>query len=327
MYLELRSRRSATASDIASALGLPAHECARILRDLRELCLVDPAGSGATFVALDPDTALARLFDAHRGRVAAQMQELEQFHRSTEMLVHRYRPAVLHEGVQVDIENLPAGQVRAVVQALVAAVRTATWSMHPGPLPPPDVLHDALAQDRVLLNRGVEVRAVYADSAASSKRGLRYLTEIAALGVNVRLAPQLPFDLVIFDSHTALLPGNPSVPAESALVLRGSRLMPTYVALFEDVWLRAVPFTPENPQEDKGTATDSRDAAVLRLLANGLTDEQIGRRLGRSPRTVGRIVSDLMDRMGAASRFQMGALAAARGHVAPVDGGLGEKNE
>jgi DNA-binding NarL/FixJ family response regulator len=187
--------------------------------------------------------------------------------------------------------------------------------MHPGPLPSVDHLNSALVQDKILIARGVEVRAVYAHSAAAGKRGQRYLTALVAAGVDVRLAPQLPFDLVIFDSHTALLPGNPAAPSESALVLRGSRLMPTYIALFEDAWLRANPFRPEQPSESEETeeAPDDKHHAVLRLLANGLTDEQVGRRLGISPRTVGRTVAELMDRMGALSRFQMGTLAATSG--------------
>ncbi|MEE4543974.1 helix-turn-helix transcriptional regulator [Streptomyces sp. V4-01] len=313
MYRALRSEGGSTLAELASRLSLPPHECARALRELGRLHLVEPAGTGGTLVPLDTDSALVKLFEAYEARVEEQMEELERFQHSVETLLHQYRPAAMRQSVEVDIEVLPAGKQPAAVHALVSATRAGSWSMHPGPLPSADVLNAALAQDRILIARGVEVRAVYGFSAAAGKRGQRYLAALTATGVDVRLAPQLPFDLVIFDSHTALLPGNPSVPAESALVLRGSRLMPTYVALFEDVWLRASPFKPELPPEETAESPDDKHRAVLRLLANGLTDEQVGRRLGISPRTVGRTVAELMERMGALSRFQMGTLAARAG--------------
>jgi len=50
-------------------------------------------------------------------------------------------------------------------------------------------------------------------------------------------------------------------------------------------------------------------------MTNGLTDEQIGRRLGISPRTAGRISGDVMEHIGGSSRFQSGVLAALKGLV------------
>ena len=45
------------------------------------------------------------------------------------------------------------------------------------------------------------------------------------------------------------------------------------------------------------------------MMAAGLTDDAIGRRLGLSDRSVRRIVSQLMLRLGADSRFQAGVHA------------------
>ncbi|MFD1936887.1 hypothetical protein ACFSKW_35995 [Nonomuraea mangrovi] len=49
------------------------------------------------------------------------------------------------------------------------------------------------------------------------------------------------------------------------------------------------------------------------MLAAGLKDEAVVRRLGVSLRTVHRRVSELTDRLGARTRFQAGLLAARRG--------------
>lgn len=52
---------------------------------------------------------------------------------------------------------------------------------------------------------------------------------------------------------------------------------------------------------------------MLRLLAAGLTDEAVARRLDVSVRTLRRVTADLMERLEARSRFQAGYLAATRG--------------
>lgn len=49
---------------------------------------------------------------------------------------------------------------------------------------------------------------------------------------------------------------------------------------------------------------------LLRLLAGGLSDQAIGRRLDMSRRTVQRRVRSLMDHFGVQTRFQLGMRAA-----------------
>ncbi|MCZ7432396.1 helix-turn-helix domain-containing protein [Streptomyces sp. WMMC1477] len=52
---------------------------------------------------------------------------------------------------------------------------------------------------------------------------------------------------------------------------------------------------------------------LARLLADGMKDEAIARTLGVSPRTASRLIADLMQRLGATSRFAAGARAAHHG--------------
>jgi DNA-binding NarL/FixJ family response regulator len=51
---------------------------------------------------------------------------------------------------------------------------------------------------------------------------------------------------------------------------------------------------------------------VLRLLASGLTDDTVGKKLDISSRTVQRHVSRVMVLLGARSRLELGILLAAR---------------
>jgi DNA-binding NarL/FixJ family response regulator len=58
---------------------------------------------------------------------------------------------------------------------------------------------------------------------------------------------------------------------------------------------------------------------VLSLLEAGYPDESIAVRLGVSVRTVRRMITAMMDRLGARSRFQAGARAADSGWLSDDD--------
>jgi DNA-binding NarL/FixJ family response regulator len=55
------------------------------------------------------------------------------------------------------------------------------------------------------------------------------------------------------------------------------------------------------------------EVALLRMLADGLSDQAIARRCGISTRTVGRRLSRLQAKLGSRSRFALGVEAARRG--------------
>ena len=59
---------------------------------------------------------------------------------------------------------------------------------------------------------------------------------------------------------------------------------------------------------------------ILRLLADGLKDEAIARRLGMSLRTTRRHVADILSELNVSSRFQAGVAAARSGLLEEVDG-------
>ncbi|MEV4454832.1 LuxR C-terminal-related transcriptional regulator [Microbispora sp. NPDC049633] len=57
----------------------------------------------------------------------------------------------------------------------------------------------------------------------------------------------------------------------------------------------------------------AQERQLLKLLAEGLTDEGAARQLGLSQRTVRRMMAGIMERLGARSRFEAGLQAAKRG--------------
>ncbi|MER6876214.1 helix-turn-helix transcriptional regulator, partial [Amycolatopsis sp. NPDC000673] len=84
--------------------------------------------------------------------------------------------------------------------------------------------------------------------------------------------------------------------------------------LFDRIWPEAVPLIPTGLDDREGTAgLTRRERDLLTLLCSGSTDESAAARLDISVRTVRRMVADIMNRLGARSRFQAGAKAAGRG--------------
>jgi DNA-binding CsgD family transcriptional regulator len=75
-------------------------------------------------------------------------------------------------------------------------------------------------------------------------------------------------------------------------------------------WQHGVPWTPRRAGVANSQGLDQRDQQILQLLAGGATDATIARQTGISQRTVERRIRVIMDRLGAATRFQAGLLAA-----------------
>ncbi|MFE5090773.1 helix-turn-helix transcriptional regulator [Streptomyces sp. NPDC056638] len=82
--------------------------------------------------------------------------------------------------------------------------------------------------------------------------------------------------------------------------------------IFEQTWDRATPFADAVSQGLEEVSREIHET-IVRLLAAGLKDEAIARRLGMSLRTARRHIADIMEELDATSRFQAGAHAAARG--------------
>lgn len=133
-------------------------------------------------------------------------------------------------------------------------------------------------------------------------------------GVAVRTVVAVPRVLFLFDRQTALVPADE--PGSGPVLLRDRASVALMCELFERIWCSAVP-------AGWGGLTEQQSAAV-RLLAEGHTDEAVASRLGVSSRTVRRIVTELIERLGARGRFQAGVHAARAGWLAvtPLDGGL-----
>lgn len=177
--------------------------------------------------------------------------------------------------------------------------------------------HDPIGSPRPVdhenLRRGVRYRVVTPDQARTAPGLSSQLAGLSMAGAAVRTVVKVPDDLLIVDRTTVVFPV--SRTATGAVATMAAFQLPsvvgTAVELFERVWATGAPMVSACASETDESLV--RQKKLLALLAAGCTDATAADRLGISVRTVRRTVSDLMNRLGASSRFQAGAKAAARG--------------
>jgi DNA-binding CsgD family transcriptional regulator len=167
--------------------------------------------------------------------------------------------------------------------------------------------------DRENLLRGVRYRVLVPDPARTAPMLATQLAAHALAGAATRTVPNVPGDALVVDRSVAVIPVSRTGTGTAASIaaIRLPSLVTTMVELFERVWAGAVPLIPANLPDS--TEPTPRERQLLTLLFDGCTDMVAAARLGVSVRTVRRMVADLMNRLGARSRFQAGAKAADRG--------------
>lgn len=316
LYQLLLQRGSAPRTDITTESGLGSDLAATGWCHLAKLGLVCDSPDNLEVTTITPDTALSGILAQQRSLLKAQAAEVDQLSQAAAALTGKYRRAVATESASARVEIVrgsPAHRSRLLTD-MNEQTRARSDSMHPGPLPSAEALAESLAEDAKLLRRSVRVRAIYGQAAAQAPRTRRYLTDLAARGAEVRLAPHVPFDLLISDADLAYLLITPPSGEGSMAEVRGELLIATCQAMYEFCWLQATPYRPDQGTPDTGERQlTNTQLTVLRLMCDGLSDEQISHRLGISTRTIRRHITQIMDQLGAYSRVHAGVLASHRG--------------
>ncbi|MEU9699992.1 helix-turn-helix transcriptional regulator [Streptomyces sp. NPDC047981] len=349
VYLGLRARPTADFDDVADGLGLSAADRQRCHAELTALGLIEPAPPAppanpsppeprtdaappahpaplmppappaddgrphAPQCVVEPDVALVRLLQRERDRLEHRLAETSRAQATLATLAGPFlrAGAAPRSAADVEIVTDPA-RVRRELAALGDTVRASVHSMHTGSVRRADMAAE-LTRDRALRERGVRVHAMYSRRISAVPDMAQHLQERAALGVEIRLSPVVPMNMVLADENFALLPTDPHDPASASLLARGPGLVRSYLALYAYCWQAAGRYGEEEKPERGGDGLSEQQRAALRMLAAGIKDEQIAKNLGVSLRTVSRLLSEVMHELGAASRFEAGVKAARLG--------------
>lgn len=257
-----------------------------------------------------PDTAVEIVLSRQQLDLAAQQLELERSRAAAAQFIasHSRSSSTVEGGGEV-LTGL--AQIRQRLAELADSAEESIWTFAPGGAHSQESIDASRTPNQRLLERGVLSRTVYLDSVRNDPLTSQHLASLVTLGAEVRTTPILPVRLIIIDERVAVLPMDATNAEEGAVILRGSGTVAALVALFGSVWESAVPVGSTPPEDDDELSP--QDRAILKLLADGRTDDYVGARLGVSARTARRLTSDIMKRLDARSRFQAGILAERRG--------------
>jgi DNA-binding CsgD family transcriptional regulator len=159
----------------------------------------------------------------------------------------------------------------------------------------------------------VRCRSIYAAAAMHDPAARRIIEACAEAGEQARLLPSVPMKMKLADTTTAMLPLTPNGTA-AALVVRAPVIITALRDYFELLWDRATPLKPIR-QAPSGDRLPLAQQKVLELMAEGLNDDKIARRLAISTTTVRRHITAIIHRLGVSSRFAAGAAAQRKGWI------------
>lgn len=198
-----------------------------------------------------------------------------------------------------------AGATADLLAAAAHIVHAVPGRRDPFGLLQPGPLHQAIG------SRRADVKIICQDGMRADIAGGRALRGLASAGALVATAPVPPPAIVIVDRQAALM----SVPggdgSEGAVLVRDSLVAGYLADAMDSFWTAATPLDAAIPSDDKGIPR--ADRALLRLLAEGMTQQDAARRLHTSVRTVSRRTAELKQKLKATSPLQAGLEAARRG--------------
>lgn len=310
LYTAILRLHRATRAQLAEAVNGSADTVGGQLDHLVRLGVVDE--QSGVYLARHPASALGRLAAQRLDRLAEESRRIDSALGSIRALVrdydtgHDYRtgpfPVELVSGADVLYESVMGMAVQSPPLTLLVAIpdgRTMTDFARKFAGPWIDALERGL----------MAVRAVLPVHTLALPEVHDAVTRVIAAGGSMRTLDRVPSWFMTAGPGVAGLParwgGNLPELAYNLYLLRTPIVVGMLNSLFEELWSRAIPL----PWGRRGDAA----AQVLRLAAQGLSDESIARQLGVSVRTVRARFAEAMAELGAQSRFQAGVEAARRG--------------
>lgn len=306
---------SATIEEAAAAASLTHSETVAAARELERRRLVSrAAGDPDRFTPAPPDLALQAL-------LLDKEEQLKRAYLLAQELSARYHEHDRTRHGAAGMVEVVSG--RGAVLERVASVEAATSSRIRVIDRPPSVsitAEDNYAVKLAALTRGVSWQAIYDTTGLES--GLHdlggELGAYIAAGEQARILSGTPIGLLISDDRIGLLPQQSDVAEhESMVMVYSPALLEPLSALFDQLWLRALPLeldtgdaTPRSPAEP---SADERQ--LITLMAAGMSNGAIARQLWISKRTLDRRTQELLCRLGAQNRAQAMLRACALGWI------------
>jgi DNA-binding CsgD family transcriptional regulator len=309
-----------TLADAREALDIGEPECEAAVKQLAELMLIRQARDpDREWEVVSPEAAAAELLAEDDVEIRRRQAEVAGLRTELMALLPAYFEARRSRRRSEAIDSVDDGRaVQRVLAESAARARQEIRVQHAGAGLSRESLDASLAADLPTLERGIALRVVLQHATRQHLRTQRWAAVVVAAGAQVRTVAVVPRRLILIDTDRAVIPQEGG--RSGAVLVEEPAIVEHLGASFEHLWTGAVPFPVEEPgadaaASDEAAVRDDLRAQILRLLADGATDDVVARRTGLSPRTCRRYVATLMEELGAGSRFQAGVLAERAGLI------------
>ncbi|MBD2465053.1 TrmB family transcriptional regulator [Oscillatoria sp. FACHB-1407] len=245
-YVALLSRSSFTPTELATHAKIPRQRIYDVLKSLEDkgLCLSKDT-SPRTFMALDPQLALEALSRQRTEELERERQRTAQ--RASELMAALAPMFQLGRG-----HNDPLSYIDVLgdpVRIASMALKLAQGAHHQvnSCIKRPMVLNQEQNWTfiREPLSRGVMYRALYEYSALKDEELYVWMTTFQSWGQEIRLVPELPIKMQVFDEDAVLVSLQDPVggtPSFTAIAIRHRGMVAMMNLAFEQLWERGEPF-------------------------------------------------------------------------------------
>ena len=305
LYRLVLRNSGATVERLAVLLGCTLTELQHSLTPLAEAGLVETVEE--TVFASAPGVALARLITEESRRLRGFEEELTGLRKLLLTLEAEHQASRVPQKAPITIERVDGGDVAQLIRRLSAPGTGELLWLRPDPwrIPKGKEINEWVKE---LIRQGRRSRAIYPSRVLELAPDV--VRERTEAGEQVRVLATVPFRLAVMGKAAALISEEFAVHDGRRLVIRNQSIVESLTLLFELLWERAIPV----PGMTGGAVVGAHPRRLLLdQLSTGAKDEQIARTLGLSLRTVRRRVANLLEELGAESRFQAGVEAVRRG--------------
>lgn len=310
-----------TETEAAQSIGLDQSRLARAVHALRSSRLLRPSvDPGCTWEPVGPEAALVDLLAEEELKVHREQARIIKIRDELLSLQPAYRDALRgrDSGEVIDVIECVGSSLPMLLAEHARQVQGEVCVANPGhELESLQWLH-AFGPVRWAPPSNLRVRLVVDDASRQDQLTRRHLSLLSEHGTEVRTTQGSAIWFVLFDRRTAVLPAHGYHPGTTGVaVVRYPAVVASLWAAFELLWDLARPMPVE------GVAPRLRDRVrldILKHLAAGHKDEVVARRLGLSVRTCRRYIAEIMEQLGATSRFQAGMLAERQVFLALTEG-------
>lgn len=301
LYRQMLRLPNASQDEFVNKHGWNREDFDTALRSLVRARLVKVDGDGSHRV-VPPIAALDDLVIAEESRLASRSKQLEDARQILRAYASEYR---IQESSELPAAELVSfGQWdEQMLHNLIAAADGPLRIVYSQFITEPAA---RLAQLERAIALGYPMQVLVPALTLNDERVMTGLQDLDSINAQIRLGADAKSSFTIYGTLAASTLTVADDYRCDRLVIRIPAIISILTSYFDAVWQSSIPLRPEEVDDD---------ARIIALLGEGLKDETIARNLGISLRTVRRRIANLMDAVGAQTRFQLGAEAQRRGMV------------